>query len=132
MSELILLNLDRAEFLGLHKAAERGDQAAREALAHLWDDYDHVEIECFLCSELVEKPPFTHVLPEFSDGKDGNDTKLIGTPLCAKCRDLPHQIRWSRSLKILVKMFSAKLSAQRGRKKRVSFHFSGQQRHHPR
>jgi hypothetical protein len=36
-AELILLSLRRSEFIALHRASQRGDEAATEALCHLGD-----------------------------------------------------------------------------------------------
>ena len=47
MSELILLSLNRAEFLALHDAAAKGDEAATAAIAAMWDEYKDVESRLF-------------------------------------------------------------------------------------
>jgi hypothetical protein len=126
MAELLLLNLQRDWFLSLHKRALRGDQEAIALIAALWNEYDQ-ELPCLISDQPVDRstPICTQVLPEFSDGK-GDDNKLIGAPLCMVCRELPQAVRWSRSLKILHRMFSAKTG------KNIRFHFNQSQRqHHP-
>jgi hypothetical protein len=130
--ELILLTLDRDEFLALHKRAAAGDRQAIEAIADLWEGTETV---CFLCDEPARpagssEPVFTHVLPDVDNGR-GGVAQLLAVPLCPGCRDLPPTVRWSRSLRVLKRMWSARLSAERGRKKTVTFQFNRTQRHHP-
>jgi hypothetical protein len=119
MSELIVLSLDRDSFLKLQQRAAQGDQAALAAIAQLWEPYADTEIECFVCSDQVERPIATVALPELDD-----DQKLIGAPLCARCNALPPLVKSSRALKVLRLMFSART------RKNIRFHFH-QQRHHP-
>lgn len=122
MVELILLSLDREWFLATHKAAEAGDADAAQAVAALWDDQHAAgkELACFLCDQPVPLPVFSMVLPEY-----GTDQKLLAAPLCDACRDLPDMVRWSRSIKMLKKMWSTK-----GRN--VTFRFNRRGQPHPR
>jgi hypothetical protein len=120
--EPVLLSVDAAQFIAVHKAAATGDQEAIQAIEALWDAYKGQEIPCFFCDEIVQRPVFTHVLPEY-----GTNQTLIGAPLCEKCRSLPQGVRWSRGLKILQRMFSARSG------KNIRFHFNQCYRHpHPR
>jgi hypothetical protein len=124
--ELVLLSLDRDWFLTTTKKAESGDQAALEEMRHLWDDYATTDIECFICTQPVERPVFMMVLPELNSA-----TTLIGAPLCHRCRDLPNTLRWSRCLRILKRMGHTK--GKGGAKgKAVHFVFRHARTSHPR
>lgn len=117
--ELILLSIAAEEFISLHNKAGKGDQQAIQYIERLCDKWIDREISCFLCDGLVtERPICTQVLPEF-----GTDKTLIGAPLCETCRDLPQQVRWSRSLRVVKKMFSARTG------KNVTFQFNARNRH---
>ena len=102
MAELLILNLNRQWFLAQSKAAEAGDQEALVSIQNLWADYQHLEIECFLCAELVQqRPPFMLTLPDY-----GSTTRLLGLPLCSRCQSRPSQERFARALRLLKKMWS--------------------------
>jgi hypothetical protein len=118
MAELILLSLQRAEFLAMHRAGLNGDQSAARALVKLWADYNDRELACFLCDAPVERPVATQVLPENHD-----DAKLLAAPLCERCRDLPPMLRLSRCLKVLKRMYSAR------NKKYVTFSVNHRRNH---
>jgi hypothetical protein len=121
MAELLLLNLAKDSFTRLHRAAENGDQDARAAIIHLWDQYSDRELLCFLCNSTDCQPIFAQILP------DRNDHQLIAAPLCLRCRELSHMVRLGRSLRTLKKMWSG------GKEKnKVAFHFNPSQQHHPR
>jgi hypothetical protein len=121
MAELVLLNLNRIEYTRLYqRATQQHDPDAAEALRHLWDEVDK-ELECFVCSALVERPIWSQILPDI------NDDQLIAAPLCGKCRELPGNLRQSRSLRVLKRMLSARTG------KNVTFNFNLHYRQpHPR
>jgi hypothetical protein len=101
---LVLLSLDRVEFLATTSAAESGDEDACEIIRHMWDDHLAAgEINCFLCDSPVELPIFALICPEYMD-----NSKLLACPLCLACRGLPSQRRYGRALKILKKMAAAR------------------------
>lgn len=50
MAELTVFDIDCDAFLKLHRAAKRGDEAARYRLANFWDEYADRELLCFLCN----------------------------------------------------------------------------------
>jgi hypothetical protein len=116
--ELVLLSLNRKEFLDLAKRSEAGEATAIDAIGRLWDDHRHKAIACFLCDEAVDTtvPIFSMILPEH------NDNQLIAAPLCTRCRDLPPMLRWSRSLRVLQKVHSARTG------KNIRFHFNQSRR----
>jgi hypothetical protein len=57
MSELVLLSLDRAEFLQLHRAAERGDPDALEAVRAMWSAHAGWGWVDQLLEAIGDKPP---------------------------------------------------------------------------
>lgn len=101
MSELVLLNLDRAKLRECRLSAARGDVLARREIDALWADYDSVDIECFLCGNLVERRIFTLLLLEHRDAN-----KSIAAPLCMTCRALPELQRMHRAFTVLKAMWS--------------------------
>jgi hypothetical protein len=99
-AEPLLLNLDEAEFTRLFNAADRGDQAARDSILGMWDEYADREVLCFLCDSMDCQPIYAQILPE------RNDYQLIAAAICLRCRELPAMLRWSRGLRTLKKMWS--------------------------
>jgi hypothetical protein len=105
MPELVLLSLQRDKLTGLRKRAAHGDAQASAEIGALWADYAGVDLECFLCAAIVEKPVATLMLPELKDA-----SKQLAAPLCAICRTLPEMVKLHRGLTMLKKMW-----AKRGR-----------------
>jgi hypothetical protein len=121
MAELIVLNIDRAEFTALHRAASQGDRDAIHAIAGWWKEYEDKELACFICDGPVTQRPIpSQVLPE-----NGDSSKLIAAPLCKICFELPPMLRLSRALKVLKRMYSAKNG------KNVTFGINHHNKHHP-
>jgi hypothetical protein len=101
MPELMLLQLDKAEFDQLGKLAAIGDEAALSALETL--RRGNPDGACFLCNDVVGENAFQQLLPEYDDR-----TKLLVAPLCANCGGLPNMQRWGRCLKMLKLMWSVR------------------------
>jgi hypothetical protein len=101
MPELVLLSLQRDSLTELRKRAAHGDAHAQREIGALWADYASVDLECFLCAAIVEKPVATLMLPELKDA-----SKQLAAPLCAACRTLPEMVKLHRALKLLKKMWT--------------------------
>lgn len=121
MAELIILDLSRAWFLSATKAAKAGDGAALKDIQDLWSDYNHLELECFLCAELVEqRPPFMQTVADYA-----STTRLLGLPMCSRCQNLPSQMRLARVMRLLKKMWGKRYG------KNVTFAFNHRHQPHP-
>jgi hypothetical protein len=115
-AEPLLLNLDKDTFNKLYRAAEKGDQQARDSILNMWNEHRDKEIVCFLCDSTECSPIHMQVLPE----RDPKSTLLLCAALCLRCRELPVMVKMSRSLKILRRMWGVK-----------GFYFTPQRHHHP-
>src|ERR1700745_1859352 len=104
MAELILLSFYRKTVNAIHRDARQGNIDAIESFEHIWEDYKHIEIECYLCGHTCQEfPPHTMMLPD-----PANALKLIGAPLCIACAAKPKLLKYSRCFKMLRKMHQAK------------------------
>ena len=105
----VLLSIDRATFMRMHKRAPENDPAVVAPLAKLWEPYAETALECFTCgaADIQPRPVFLMVLPEYIARFAA--TKLIVAPLCLACRDIqPPQRRFARCLTILKRMAKAR------------------------
>src|SRR4051794_25791777 len=102
MPEVIIINADRAEITRLDRAAKAGDPEAIDYMSNWWADYSDVELACFICDAVVEKPIHSAIVGSVSDS-----SKVDILPLCSKCKNLPRQLQWARITKILRKMHRA-------------------------
>lgn len=102
MPEVIIINADRAEITRLDRAAKAGGPEAIEYMSNLWADYSDVELACFICDAVVEKPIHSAIV-----GSVGDSSKVDILPLCSKCKNLPRQLQWARITKMLRKMHRA-------------------------
>jgi hypothetical protein len=62
MGELILLNIDKADFTQLYRAADRGDQDARESIlpfTKLMIDHDWSDVQR-IASELISRKELSY------------------------------------------------------------------------
>jgi hypothetical protein len=103
-AEPLLLNVEKAEFTKLFNDADRGDEAARDAIMHMWSDHADKEILCFICNSTECHPVHMQLLPE----RDPKSTQLLCAAICIECRKLPIMLRQSRSLRILKRMWGVK------------------------
>ena len=91
MPEVIVINADRAEITRLDRAAKAGDPEAIDYMSNWWADYSDVELACFICDAVVEKPIHSAIV-----GSVSNSSKVDILPLCSKCKNLPRQLQWAR------------------------------------
>jgi hypothetical protein len=117
MAEPLLLNINKDTFNKTYRAAEQGDQQARDSIIAMWDEHRDKEILCFLCNAPDCQPIHMQVLPE----RDPKSPLLLCVALCLGCRELPVMLKMSRSLKTLRRMWGVK-----------GFYFTPQRHPHPR
>jgi hypothetical protein len=126
VAELVVLSLDRVEFLALHRTAAQGNRAAIEAIASIWAPYRETELACFLCDRAAPNDPVTGLPRALMLPENQVYEKLIAAPLCQDCFDLPLMLRLSRCLKVLKKMYSKKTG------KNITFSINHHRSPHPR
>jgi hypothetical protein len=111
---LVLLTLDRQQFLDLERADKAGDAAAHDQLTTLWAGYEDQVVKCFVCDADVTWPISSVLLPEPTNAK-----QLIVAPLCPSCMGLPPTLKAARCLKVLKKMHFARTG-----RRALGFHFN--------
>jgi hypothetical protein len=102
MPELALVNLERAAFVKLNRAAEAGDPEALAEVAALFDAWGDQAVECWLCARpTAELPRYSVIGPEH-----GRPEWLVAALCCHACRDMDGAERRRKSLKMFRAMFS--------------------------